>query len=253
MYHGTYNCTWRKRGKTTGSQQLNLWLIPSRKGKEQAATGEPLEVSLPQGKPADNDEENRNKGEETDAVKATDSFIDVSRFVRNQLPMKLEFKMPRNTKVFNCAATHKEWFVEVKKKDLSARIITYREAAISEVNKFPKNQAEYNRCIPQRITRQPRQPRVAEVVFEIETAESFQSLKTYNREMMEFLGKKGVFMKMNLASQLKRDSVGFFTHIHAKTTWREDLQDRIVSALRMNMSIQDISTALKSGDRKKKW
>lgn len=58
----------------------------------------------------------------------------------------------------------------LKKKDPSARIITYREAAISDLNNFPQNQAEYNHSFPQRITRQSGQPRAAEIVFELEKA-----------------------------------------------------------------------------------
>lgn len=92
------------------------------------------------------------------------------------MPTRLEFKIPHNVKVFNCASTH-EWFHELKKKDPSARIITYKEAAISDAKQFPKTQEEYNRCFSQRITKQPGQPRVAEVVFETETGENFQSLR----------------------------------------------------------------------------
>lgn len=71
------------------------------------------------------------------------------------------------------------------------------------------------------ITRQPGQPRASEVVFEIESVESFQGLKTYHKDMMDFLGKRGVYMKLSLASQLTRDSVGFFTH-----TSESDLEGR---------------------------
>ena len=59
-------------------------------------------------------------------------------------------------------------------------------------------------------------------------------------------------MKMNISSQRRRDSVGFYTHIHLKATWREDLQDKIVSALRQNMSMQDIAAALKTADGKER-
>lgn len=69
---------------------------------------------------------------------------------------------------------------------------------------------------------------------------------------MDFLGKRGVLMKMNLASQFRRDSLGFFTHTHPKAAWREDLQDKIVNALRMNMSMQEIQAALKTSDGKEK-
>ena len=87
-------------------------------------------------------------------------------------------------------------------------------------------------------------------MFEIETAENFQSIKTYNKEMMDFLNRKGVFMKMNLASQLRRDSLGFFTHIHPKAAWREDLQETILAALRAKMTIQEVDKALKTCDGK---
>lgn len=54
---------------------------------------------------------------------------------------------------------------------------------------------------------------------------------------MEFLGKRGVFMKMNMPYQLRRDSLRFFTYIHPKAAWREDLQDKIVEVLRWNMTM----------------
>lgn len=125
---------WGKRGKTSGPNMLNfpmVWLRPSGEKPEQAEGGKQLEGGGSQGETAYNDGANRGKDGENDAEKQKDYNIDVSRFVRNQLPIKLEFKIPRNTKVFNCAATHKEWFLELKKKDPSARSITNREAAIS--------------------------------------------------------------------------------------------------------------------------
>lgn len=42
---------------------------------------------------------------------------------------------------------------------------------------------------------------------------------------MKFLARRGVYMKMDLASQLRRETVGFFTHIHPKATWRANLQE----------------------------
>lgn len=44
---------------------------------------------------------------------------------------------------------------------------------------------------------------------------------------MDFLSAKGVYMKMNIASQLRRDCLGFFTHIYPKAAWRDDLQRKI--------------------------
>ena len=109
-----------------------VWLGPSGKSKERVAPGGPLNGGSSQGKPADNDGENKGDDEGRDGERAN-SFINASWVTRNQMPIKLEFKIPRNSKVFNCAAIHKEWFAEVKKKDPSTRIITYREAAISEL------------------------------------------------------------------------------------------------------------------------
>ena len=227
-----------KPPETNGLNFPMVWLRPGGKKPAQEAPREPPEGGSPQGQPADNGAAESNANGDKAGNEGA-RYIDCSRFIgRNQLPIKLEFKIPRNAQVFNCAATHKEWFALLLKLDPTARIITYREAAISDLNSFPKNQAEYNRCFPQRITRQPGQPRAAEIVFEIETAENFQSIKTYNKEMMDFLNRKGVFMKMNLASQLRRGSLGFFTHIHPKAAWREDLQEKILAALRANMTIQ---------------
>lgn len=101
---------------------------------------------------------------------------------RNQSPIKLQFRIPRNDTVFNCAVIHKEWLEVMKRNDPSARVIAHKEVAISNVNNFrEKNQVEYNKVFPQRTTRHPVQPRASEVVFEIETSEIFQSLKTCNK------------------------------------------------------------------------
>jgi hypothetical protein len=167
---------------------------------------------------------------------------------RNQFPVKLEFKLPRNVQVYNCAAIHKEWFEVIKRKDPTAKLITYKETAMLDSKDFPRTQEQYNRSFPQRITRQPGQPRAAEVVFEIESVENFQTLKTYNPEMMQFLLKRGVYMKMNVASARRRDAVGYFTHVHPRATWRVDLQEKIVKALKANMSAEEIDDAMKAAD-----
>jgi hypothetical protein len=70
--------------------------------------------------------------------------------------------------------------------------------------------------------------------------------------MMEFLQKRGVYMKMNIASALRRDAVGFFTHVHPRATWRQDFQEKIVRELRANMSADEISEAMKAADDQNK-
>jgi hypothetical protein len=182
--------------------------------------------------------------EQKEANDDTDSLGEV----RTQFPLKLEFKLPRNVKFFNCAAIHKEWFALIKKKDPTARLITYKDAAITSESQFPKNQKEYDSAFPQRVTRQPGQPRAAEIVFEVETRENFQSLKTFNKDMMDFLTKKGVYMKMNSSSQLRRDALGFFTHVHPKATWRVDLQRKIVEALKTHMTKEEVEKAAQASN-----
>ena len=171
---------------------------------------------------------------------------------RRQFPVKLEFKIAREARFFNCATKHREWFETLQRKDPSARIITYKEISIKNIKDFPKTQEQYNKAFPQRVTRQPGQPRAAEIVFEIETQETFQTLKTFNSEMMEFLGKNGVYMKMNIASSLRRDSVGFFTHIHPKATWRIDFQEVVNNAICDQLSEQQIEKAKQAADNKEK-
>ena len=70
------------------------------------------------------------------ATEETDSIGEVG----TQFPVKLEFKLPRYVKFFNCATVHKEWFVIVKRKDPTAWIITYKDAAITSKCQFSKTQ-----------------------------------------------------------------------------------------------------------------
>lgn len=137
----------------------------------------------------------------------------------------------------NFVAVHKEWFLPLKKNDPMARIIPYKDATISTENQFPKTQPEYDRAFSQRISRQPGQPRAVRIIFEIEFKENFQ--KTFNQETMEFLTKRGVYMKMNLSSQLWWDALGFLNHVHPKASWRADLQKNIVEALKTNMGPEE--------------
>ena len=94
--------------------------------------------------------------------------------------VKLEFKLPKEARSFNCAALHRKWFELVKRIDQEAKIITASNTAISNVKQFPKDQSAYNKAFPQRVTQQPGQARVAEVVFEIRTEKRFTELKTNN-------------------------------------------------------------------------
>lgn len=40
--------------------------------------------------------------------------------------------------------------------------------------------------------------------------------------------------------------MGFFTHLHPKATWREDLQIKIVEALKTHMSKEEIEKSVKA-------
>ena len=94
--------------------------------------------------------------------------------------IKLEFKLPKEARSFNCAALHRKWFEMVESIDQDAKIITASNTAISNVKQFPKDQSAYNKAFPQRVTQQPGQARVAEVVFEIRKEKRFTKLKTNN-------------------------------------------------------------------------
>lgn len=54
---------------------------------------------------------------------------------RKQFPIKLELQIPRNVKVSSCAGINKEWFELTKTKDPTARVITYKVVAVSDVRK----------------------------------------------------------------------------------------------------------------------
>lgn len=56
-------------------------------------------------------------------------------------------------------------------------------------------------------------------------------------------------MKMNISSQLRRDAVDFFTHLHPKAMWRVDLQ-KIVEALRLNLNVDETDRSVKTADGK---
>ena len=66
--------------------------------------------------------------------------------------------------------------------------------------------------------------------------------------MMGVLMRKGVYMKMNSSSQLRRDALGFFSHVHPKATWKDDLQRKIVEALKNHMLKDEIDKATKASD-----
>lgn len=170
----------------------------------------------------DDDGRNRDNGGTRKESKGANRTEKDSEKPMNQLLVKFEFKLPCEVKIYNCAAIHKEWFEMIKKKDPIAKLITYEDAALNNIKDFPNTQVQYNRAFPQRVTRQPGQPRTAAVVFELETSENFQTIKTHNKEMMEFLFRRGVYMKMNIASARRRDAVGFFTHVHPRVTWRQE-------------------------------
>ena len=239
-----------QKGKKADTMSVNFSLeVLTRSGKQDPGVPGRSEATAENGKNGrDDDAEEENNPTEAIEEMDTSGEADSLGEVRTQFPLKLEFKLPRNVKFFNCAAIHKEWFALIKKKDSTARLITYKDAAITSESQFPKNQREYDSAFPQRVTRQPGQPRAAEIVFEIETKENFQSLKTYNKEMMEFLNKNGVYMKMNASSQLRRDALGFFTHLHPKATWRVDLQRKITEVLKKHMSKEEAEKATQASN-----
>ena len=239
-----------QKGKKADTRRVNFPLeLLTRSGKQDPGVPGMSEETAENGKNCrDDDAEEESNPTEAIEQMETSEETDSLGEVRTQFPLKLEFKLLRNVKFFNCAAIHKEWFALIKKKDSTARLITYKDAAITSESQFPKNQKEYDSAFPQRVTRQPGQPRAAEIVFEIETRENFQSLKTFNKEMMDFLTKKGVYMKMNSSSQLRRDALGFFTHLHPKATWRVDLQRKIVEILRTHMSKEELEKATQASN-----
>lgn len=228
-----------KRGRPLDpkSKAIQLvWLGKGGKTEEPAAAGRGLEVVLQPEPERDNDGRKGDNGGSESENKASDDTVENAEKWRRQFPIKLEFKIAIDMRLFNCAMRHRERFDVVKCKDPSARIIMYKVIAIKEVKDFPETQDQYNKAFPQRMTKQPGQPRAAEIVFEIETRETFQTLKTYNPAMMEFLNKNGVYMKVNIVSALRRDLVGFFTHIHPRATWRVEFQDMMNQVMREQMS-----------------
>lgn len=66
---------------------------------------------------------------------------------------------------------------------------------------------------------------------------------------MGFLTKKGMYIKVNVSAQLRRDAQGFLTHLHPKSMWRVDLQKKKVEALKANMSLEERET-VKAADGK---
>jgi hypothetical protein len=139
----------------------------------------------------------------------------------------------------------------VKRIDNEAKLITVNNTAISSVRQFPKDQSAYNKAFPQRVTRQPGQAKVAEVVFGMRTEKKFQDLKTNNLEMMAFLKEHKIFFKRNVSNQTRRDSIGFLTHVHPRYTWREELQDEIISKLKEAMKEENIEKLQNAGENSK--
>lgn len=81
--------------------------------------------------------------------------------------------------IFLLRIDHMEWFELLKKKELIARIVTHKEAAISQDILFPKNRSEYDLAFPWRVIRHHGQPRTTEIFHDVELKESLQSIRTF--------------------------------------------------------------------------
>jgi hypothetical protein len=172
----------------------------------------------------------------------------VEGMARKNLAVKLEFKIPKEARSFNCAGIHRKWFELLKKQDKESEIITENSTVISNIMQFPKDQNEYNMEFPQRITKQPGQARVAEVVFEIKTTKCFNDLKMNCAEMMEFLFEQKTYFKKNVSNQKRRDSIGFLTHIHPRFVCREDLQDELIKKVKLEMRDEEVEKCENAGE-----
>ena len=216
-------------GKTTAGKPMEGEKSKADHGEKEARNGsedEPEEVMM--------EEDVENNGEEGN--------------LGRDFAVKLEFKLPKEARSFNCAALHRKWFELVKRIDNEAKLITVNNTAISSVRQFPKDQSGYNKAFPQRVTKQPGQAKVAEVVFEMRTDKKFQELKTNNPEMMGFLKEHRIYFKRNVSNQTRRDSIGFLTHVHPRYTWREELQETIIKTLKEEMKEEEIEKCENAGE-----
>lgn len=66
--------------------------------------------------------------------------------------------------------------------------------------------------------------------------------------MMHFLNEQKMFFKRNVSNQMNMDSIGFLIHVHPRYTWREELQDKIISTLKDEMKDEKIEKCESAGD-----
>lgn len=81
----------------------------------------------------DNDGHKRGNGGGESENRTLDNTLEDREEGKRQIPIKLEIKIARDARLFNCMAKHTEWFDVVRSKDSSARIISFKEIAIKEV------------------------------------------------------------------------------------------------------------------------
>lgn len=109
-----------------------VWLRRGGKKDEPAAAGKGPEDVYPWGQPRDNGASNGRIDIMQSDENATEDGLNNGQKIRSQFMIKIELTITQNLKVFNCAAIRKEWFTILKKKDPSARIITYKEAVVTK-------------------------------------------------------------------------------------------------------------------------
>jgi hypothetical protein len=165
-----------------------------------------------------------------------------------KIAVKLEFKIPKDARSFNCAAIHRKWAELLMRIDEETMIVTKNSKKINEIKQFPRDQKTYNEEFPQRVTKQPGQARVVEVVFELKTKKRFNELKSNCAEMMEFLREHKTYFKKNISNQTRRDSIGFLTHIHPRYVWREELQKELIKSVKQVMREEEIEKCENAGE-----
>ena len=85
-----------------------VWLNKGGKKSEPGAAGKELEVLLQRQPESDDDGQKNGRGSKASEIETMESIQEEAEEGRNQFPIKLEFKIPRDARVFNCAMKHRQ-------------------------------------------------------------------------------------------------------------------------------------------------
>ena len=181
---------------------------------------------------AGNDEE---KEMDVERVNEAENINEPATDDPDVLPIRVEFKMPKNTnKSFNIVTAHANFINILKKADAKLMIIT-KKTPITNLRSFPETKGGYDEdfdwfsdTFTEKTT----------VIHKIKTKLRFIDLR-FNAEVMEYMQKEKIYMSINKNGWLKTSAHGFLKFVHPTTAWRETITSGLKEAIFKNSSLQE--------------